>query len=183
MMRIGDRSGMAPGDALLVLASLAFVFAVAYPRLERVALHRRTAAVSFAVRTVQDGARRYWSEEGRWPAGDAEGQVPAEMAPQLPDGFSFQHADYTLTWDRWETLEALPVDSAQIPEPPILLGDVPAPAALDSLEVVPPRDIPLGGITVRASDPRILAALLEEFGPARAFLREGSWTLVLTPGP
>lgn len=184
MSRPDDRRGIATGDALLVLSVLALLFAAAYPRLERVAMRERADAIAYAANTVLDAARRYRVERAEWPRGADLGVVPEDLASVLPPGFSFEHRGWLLKWDRWDRVEAPPADPGLAAAIPELSENVPPPEApADSVQVARPTLVPLGGVTVRCDDPRVLAVLLERFGHARSFVRGDTWTLVIPPGP
>ena len=172
------RAGVTSGDVLLVVAGLALLAAAAYPRAARAFLGREVAAAQADVETVSGAAAAYRAQAGGWPAPTEAGEVPEELAPHLPPGFSFRSGPYTLEWGRWEALGSVAPRPA---EPPPGSPDALEPPQADSAAPPPPVQ-GLGALTVHADDERILAALLERFGPGRSFVRERSWTLVLPPG-
>jgi hypothetical protein len=45
----------------------------------------------------------------------------------------------------------------------------------------PPRAVQLAGITVHAAEPALLAALLRTYGREDSFVRDTTWTLILSP--
>ncbi|GMV05742.1 MAG: hypothetical protein AMXMBFR53_20190 [Gemmatimonadota bacterium] len=178
-----DRRGITTGDGLLALSVLALLLAATYPRIERAAMRKRADAIVQEANTVLEAARRYRVDRGEWPRGAEMGVVPEDLVTFLPPGFSFEHRGDHLKWDRWERVRAPAPDSAPavIPELP---EDAPPPeVAVDSVAVVRPTVISLGGLTVGSDDPRVLAVLLENFGHERSFVRGATWTLVVPPAP
>ncbi|HSW29892.1 MAG TPA: hypothetical protein VLH75_10460 [Longimicrobiales bacterium] len=175
------RGGVTSGDVLLALASLALVAALAYPRTERALLWRTVAAAQADVETIRAAAAAFRDDAGGWPAPAEAGKVPAEMAARLPPGFSFESGSYTLEWSRWERVDPPdPADPEGVVQPPPGGFEPVLPPPADSEVQVPVET--LGAVTVHASDERVLAALLERFGPSESFVRERSWTLVLPVG-
>lgn len=180
-MMPSSRRGIAPGDVLLGLSGLALMAALTYPRVERALMLRTADAVQADVETVQAAAAAHLAESGAWPASAEPGTVPVELTGRIPPGFSFQGEDYTLEWDRWQTVEDVAPTVVELP-PEEYESSVP-PTPTDS---VPDLEIPvetLGAVTVHSSDDRILAALLERFGASRSFVLDRTWTLVLPPPP
>lgn len=178
MSTLPRRAGFATGDVLLILAGLTLSAALAHPRIERALVRRQADQARAAVEAVGAAVAAFQREHASWPPSEGSGEVPTDLAAYLPPGFSFRAGAFTLEWDRWEAVGALPEEAAQ-PRP----EDVrePPAAAADSSVVFQPPVVAIGAISVGAEDERILAALLEGFGPSRSFVREGSWTLVLPP--
>jgi len=164
-------------DVFLGVAALALVVALAWPRAGRELLARRAFAVEADVETVQTAAGSFWAERHAWPVAADPGVVPPDLAGHLPDGFSFRGAGYVIEWERWETVEAPPPEAA--PKAPEVLLDSPLFLPSDSVPPVRPEVGEIGGVTVRARDTRLLAALLGHFGPQRSFVWDETWTLVL----
>lgn len=176
-----DRSGITPGDALLVLATLSLAFALAYPTLERKAMRDRAGAAGEAVEAVTQAALRYRNEHAAWPASADEGTTPPELTGYLAADVAFQAEGYTLKWDRWERVHEPPQpDAPAIAERSLLQGEPPPPPAPDSVSLETPTVLAVGTVTVVGGDPRVLAWLLERFGPGRSFVRDGAWTLVVS---
>jgi hypothetical protein len=171
---------MVVGDALLVLATLALVFALAYPRIRRTAMRDHIAQAVADVEAVVDAAARFRAEQGTWPPASESGTVPPPLAPYLPAGFSFTTSTFSLEMDVWETAREAP--PPELPPPPPTGQDAPPPPSADE---TPPSTVfgAMGGITVRADDPRILAGLMDHFAGGRAFLHRGGWTLIIPTPP
>ena len=178
MTRGSRRAGLAVGDVLLVVAGVALALAMAYPRLERVLMGSRVDAAQADVEAVGAAAAAYRAERHEWPPAAEFGVVPPDLVGFLPRGFSFQSAAYGLKWDRWETVASFPPQEA--PELRESLPDAVLPTPPDSLPLALLAIGTLGSVTVQSDDERILAALLERFGPSRSFIRGTAWTLVLT---
>jgi hypothetical protein len=177
------RDGATSGDVLLALAAVALVAAMAYPRVERALMWRAVEAAQADVEAVRTAAVAYRDEAGGWPAPAEAGATPPELAGHLPPDFSFRAGSYTLEWGRWEAVEQAPQqEAAEQPaaEPPPGATPPALPPQGDSLPEVQLPVETLGVVTVHADDGRLLEALLERFGTNRSFLREGSWTLVLS---
>ena len=165
-------------DAFLGLAALALVLSLAWPRVERALLERRVLAAQADVEAVRTAAAALRTARQAWPRSAGPGEIPPDLAGLLPDGFSFRGSGYVLGWERWETVAAPP------PEPtPIGFEELLTPPLVplaDSVGPVLPEVGELAGVTVRARDTRLLAALLDRFGSQRSFVRDETWTLVLT---
>lgn len=186
MTRPSPRAGFGSGDVLLALAAVALLAAAAYPRVERALMRHAAAGAQAHVEAVRAAAVSYRTEAGAWPAPAEAGVVPSELAGRLPEGFSFEPGAYTLEWGRWEAV-APPPEQPDQPEPTAadaLFGDTvpPLPPPPDSSGVAPVPVESVGTVTVHSQDERLLAALLERFGAGRSFVRDRSWTLVLSPG-
>lgn len=208
---VAARAGVARADIVLGLAGLALVAAAGYPRVERAGMERRSVAAGDAVEAVREAALSARGEDGAWPEGAPPGVVPGPLQHRLPPGFSFRVGPCTLQWARWEAPDADALAPTQDPPadeaiPPGLSrrllaaggAGFPSDSALagisgelaaslapaDSLAGTPPPIATLGTITVTSADARVLAALLDRFGTARSFVRDSTWTLVLSgPGP
>lgn len=178
-----DRRGITTGDGLLALSVVALLLAAAYPRIERAAMRERADAIAREANTVLEAARRHHDARGEWPRGAELGVVPEDLVTFLPPGFAFEHRGDHLKWDRWERVETPAPDSAPALVPEFPENAPPPEVAVDSVAVVRPTVISLGGLTVRSDDPRVLAVLLETFGHERSFVRGATWTLVVPPAP
>lgn len=178
-----SRLGVARGDVLLALSAVALLLTAIHPRVERALMVRHARAAGDAVETVRDAVRSALRDGDAWPEGAPLGTVPGSLRRHLPQDFSFRHTRYTLRWERWEAPEPEAATAVELPPddegpPPGLARQ----ALADSVPPAPPPIVSLGTITLVSEDPRILSALLERFGTSRSFVRESSWTLVLTGG-
>jgi hypothetical protein len=174
--RIG---GAIAANVFLLLAVACLAGAIAYPWMNRQAASRRMESVIAEVEVVRTAAEGFLRREDRWPRDDgAPGAIPTELAPTLPAGFSFDRDGYLLDWGRWDIVipASMPAEGGPENEDPDLSVDsIARPQGL--------RTRGIGGITVVSSDPGLRAVLLREFGPARSFVRDSSWTLVLGGEP
>lgn len=81
---------------LVVLGILSGIAVLRYIDLRNEAFSSQVAGELHAVRV---GAYNYWADRETWPAEVGAGQVPPELVPYLPGGFSFAAAKYTLDWE------------------------------------------------------------------------------------
>jgi hypothetical protein len=155
---------------------LALVLALAWPRAGQTMLARRVAAAQADVEAVRTAARSLEDRGRAWPAAAEPGVVPSGLAGHLPEGFSFRRGGYVLAWGRWEMVAGPP---EELPKTLTVPPDSPLTLPPDSVARILPEVEQLGGVTVQARDARLLAALLDHYGPRRSFVRDGTWTLVL----
>ena len=164
------------GSIPLILSVLALVCALSYPQVMRRALRLRVEHAVAAVQTVVDATERFHTEVGGWPDASGPGETAGGLAPYLPEGFAFDQNGYRLALRVWETPEEGP------PRRPASAGPGQAPVDITSTPPGPPFGS-FRGVTVRSSDPRVLAGLLDRFGVARSFIYNGTWTLVFAWSP
>ena len=83
--------------AMLVMGVLSSLAILKYIYLTRTAFAAKIAGEFVTVRLA---AYNYEADHNnQWPAETGPGTVPAEMAPYLPSGFTFQRTTYDLDWD------------------------------------------------------------------------------------
>lgn len=171
------KAWLTPGTALLVLACVAVVLAVASPWLRREAFTEHVDQTVSVIDSVRSAAERYREREGRWPGDSPAGMTPTELSDLLPDDVSFVAPTYRLDWNRWTTVTKIDVSQS-------------LPGSDAEPEAAPTPDSPTGpaysfgvlaGITVHSADEGLLAALLDRYGRTASFVRDSSWTVVLTP--
>jgi len=80
----------------VVLTILASMMVLRYIDLKHRAVSVKATTDMDLVRKA--GYARYY-DAGAWPSGSGAGTVPADLAPYLPNNFSFVHPDYTLEWE------------------------------------------------------------------------------------
>ncbi len=167
------------GNVFLLLAVACLAGAIAYPWLNRRASQRQFESVIADVELLRTAAEGFLGREDRWPRDDAApGAIPTDLTTALPAGFSFDGDGYLLDWERWDILitSSMPAEGGT--------EDEDADLTVDSIaRPQGPRTRGMGGITVVSSDPGLRATLLTEFGPARSFVRDSSWTFVLGGEP
>jgi prepilin-type N-terminal cleavage/methylation domain-containing protein len=88
-------------ELTIVLAVIAIVMAVAIPTYVEMVRETRAAEAIADLYAVRAAAYLYFGHHGSWPAEVATGDVPRELVPYLPRGFSFRRGAYTLDWDNW----------------------------------------------------------------------------------
>lgn len=176
MTRSNARRGGVAADVLLTLAVLSLFLALVYPWFARVRFQSRVDAAVSDVDAVEAAALQYHDLKGMWPPDGQTGVAPVELRPFLAAGLRMTRPRYRLRWDHWQTV-APPAPVAAPPPPPA----PDAPQNADSIPVPEPRFGTVVGVTVYTADASLLAALLDHYGAGRSFVRDSSWTLVLTP--
>ncbi len=172
-----SKRGSVAQDVFLGVGVLALILALAWPRVGQAMRARAVAAARADVEAVRTAALSLWEERRAWPAAADPGVVPVDLAGYLPEGFTFQRPGYALEWERWERVEEPPAeDTPNAAEGPL---DSPLVLPRDSVARLLPDIGELGGVTVQAQDARLLAALLDHYGPLRSFVRERTWSLVI----
>jgi hypothetical protein len=172
------RRGATFGDVLLSLSGAALFFALAWPWISNAILRSEADRVADEVASLRDAALQYRGVKGTWPPDGDPGAVPAELAPFVPTDLELVHPGHTLEWDAWETVTypAPPTDADLGPQ--TSLDD---PPRTDTLRTPPPVFGTVAGITVHTRDGRLLGLLQDRYGSERSFVRDSSWTLMLTP--
>jgi hypothetical protein len=178
MRRPSGRIGSTTGDRLVILSVLTLGAAFVYPRIAHRAFERQLDRTVAAVDAVRDAASRVRAENGDWPEGAEPGSIPAELAARLPGGFPFTTEHYTLQWTSWEITEDPPEAIPQAVASTLPEGDD-APEPDFAVPIVPRTIRAIGGLSVTARQPGLLAGLLERFGSTASFVRDSTWTLVL----
>ena len=151
--RANPRWGFTLVETLTVLLVASSVTRIAAPNVEVMVHRARAAEIVGDVRVLELAVFEHNAARRGWPATGRPGEIPASLAGYLPDEFTFEREDYTLTWRRWELRDGLP----DYPEIQALVG-----------------------VTVTVPDDEIGAALLEMAGPNRAHLTVGDhYTFIL----
>lgn len=168
------REGGALGNLLLVLAVLALLAAVVWPRLADRAFAARVDGVVADIEQLRAAVTEVRETTGTWPpTGPAEALAPT-IAVEPVDGST--DATAHVTWRRLESVE--------IPPPSTGIADS-VPEALDDVGQEVPAPVPAfyhrGAISVRGQDPSVLGVLMERY--RGSFVHDGVWTLVLPRVP
>ena len=170
--RRSDTRGVTTGDFVIGLSLLTLLLALVYPTLRARDFRGSLAETVSEVEAVRAGARRFLQMNGSWPAPEAPGAIPPELAGLFPGDTGLAREKYTLQWGRWEV-----VDYVEAP-PSNELRPVDAPPDSVGPELMPVvREI--GGIILHSSDGALLAELLQHYGTDASFVRDTTWTLVL----
>ena len=159
----------------LILAVALFVFAAIRPVRKAAAFEEARAALVADIEALRVAAERRVAEYDAWPTESAPGAIPPEVVAAFPGDSSLSGDGYTVEWSVLGF-----VTTVEQREP----TDLPAEAVgvIDSLPAMLVSTVrPSGLINVRASDPRILGALLDDYREEGAFVRDSVWSLVLPP--
>jgi prepilin-type N-terminal cleavage/methylation domain-containing protein len=109
-------------EVVVVLAIVSIVTRIALPSFQEATARARAAAALGDVEVVRTAAVNYYARTNEWPAEAPAGQVPPELAADLPEGFSFDRGQYQLDWDRWNLPGGLPGGPPSASGPHTLLG-------------------------------------------------------------
>jgi hypothetical protein len=88
-------------ELVIVVGAIALLANVGLPVIQNAAIAHRASCVVHDLERVRAAAERFHGETRDWPPTAPPGQTPAELASNLPPGFSFQSAHYQLAWERW----------------------------------------------------------------------------------
>jgi hypothetical protein len=104
----------------------------AFPAVSGLRRRAEAARIIADIHTVRSAALDHYAGYGSYPPGGQWGAVPPTLAASLPGGFTFGFRDVEYRWERWLLPGGLPAD---------------------------PSQTVLAGLTVRAPDAVLLAAL------------------------
>ena len=164
---------------LVFLSLLTLAFATAFPRLQERAFAQQLDGAVSAIEALRVAASNFEEQGLDWPAPSPPGVTPPELVSTFPAQYDLAADDYSLEWNRWETVDRQGRSEPGFPAP---ARSVPAPQ--DS----PPGSVPsllttrfrkIGSVTVYSGDPALLAGLLRHYGTSRSFVRDTTWTLVI----
>lgn len=113
-----NQKGMTLVELLFLLLLLATVLRVVIPQIQFSDLTSQGTPLAEAIIQVGEAATRFQAEVGAWPADAAPGEVPSELTPYLPPGFSFQGDGFYMDWDHWYLPDGVP----EQPRPSSLVG-------------------------------------------------------------
>jgi hypothetical protein len=178
-----------PGDALIGLALLTLVLASLLPSYRARAFDATVEDAVADIDRLRTAALQAYRLNGGWPPAMEPGRVPPGMSGVYGGDGTMVREAYVLEWRLWHRV-------ARVPAPPRAT----APASLDDDEVVPttprPGDAPPdsvgpelmpvvrpeGAIVVHSSQELLLAELLRLYGDTSSFVRDTTWTLLITAG-
>lgn len=181
MSRIG------PGDALIGLALLTLVVAALLPSYRARAFD---AAVEDAVADVdrlRSAALQAYRVNGQWPAPSEPGRIPAATSGAFGNDTTMIREAYVLEWRLWHRIDRVPAPPTP-PTPAPLDPDEAPPATVRPGDAPPdsvgPELVPMvraeGAVVVHSSQELLLAELLRRYGEASSFVRDTTWTLLVT---
>ncbi len=161
---------------LSLIVAIGLLIAAAVRPVQKAADYEaRRSRASAQVEALRRAAMQRRVDNGVWPTPSSAGEIPPEVLGAFPGDSVMAGEGYTLEWD----LIGL-VASSEAP-PAVELP----PQAIGVVDSLPPIVVEVvdrsGVIHVRSDDPRILAALLDEYRGAGAFVRDSTWSLVVPP--
>ena len=113
-----NRRGLTFVELMIVVTILGIVVNMALPRLHDVRRRAEAASVIRDFIVVRGAAFDHFANAGEYPPTGGWGQVPPELVPTLPLGFSFSEPNVTYRWRRW----ALGPKGPQLSGESVLLG-------------------------------------------------------------
>ncbi len=172
--RRSDTRGVATGDVIIGLSLLTLLLALVYPTLRARGFRGSLAETVSEVEVFRAGAERFRQVNDSWPAPEAPGAIPPELAGLFPGDASLAREKYTLQWGRWEVVDYVEAPPSSAPPPADAPPDTVGPELMPVVRQI-------GGIILHSSDGALLAELLQRYGTEASFVRDTTWTLVL-PG-
>ena len=109
-VRAADRAGFTLIELLVVMAVVGILAGLAMPNLQTVLTRARATELAGDMDVVRVATLSYHAERLTWPSESAAGNVPADLAPYLPDGFTFARDGYQLDFENWSIPGGLPGD-------------------------------------------------------------------------
>lgn len=95
------RNGFSLIELLIVMLIIGILASLGIPAYQSMIVRAQATKVAGDLNTIKVAAYNYAADQHQWPPETAAGQVPAGLAPYLPDGYTFTRADYTLDWEYW----------------------------------------------------------------------------------
>lgn len=95
---VRDRGGFSLAELAVTVMIVGILAGVALPNLRSALLDAQASRIVSDQRTVSLAAYEYLAENGTFPGSSGYGIVPPQMAPYLPDNFSFAHDGVTYAW-------------------------------------------------------------------------------------
>lgn len=148
----GRRGGFTLVELLVVAAIIGVLAGLAIPNLRTMVFRARAVEVAGDMEVVRVATLNYHADQLGWPGEAAEGSVPSELVPFLPENFSFSGDGYTLDFENWSLPGGLPGD---------------------------PSTNTLIGVSVNTADPALGNALVELLGSAVVFSVGNVHTVVI----
>lgn len=104
------QSGFSLIELLIVMAVVGILAGLALPNLRTVLVRARAAELAGDVDVVRVATLSYNAERHNWPSESSVGNIPADLAPYLPEGFTFARDGYQLDFENWSIPGGLPGD-------------------------------------------------------------------------
>lgn len=102
------RRGVTFVELLVVMIIIGLLARIAMPRYHEMKLQAIAAKAAGDFNAIKLAAYAFHTENQQWPAETGPGLVPAELVPDLPEGFSFDRDEYSIDWENWELPSGLP---------------------------------------------------------------------------
>lgn len=99
--RTGLRQGFTLIEMLIVVLIIGILASIALPHYQQVLLKARAAEAIGNMDAIRVAAYNYFLDNHAWPPDVNRGETPPELAPLLPDDFTFERDGYLLDWDNW----------------------------------------------------------------------------------
>lgn len=147
------RYGFTFVELLVVMIVLGLLSSLAVLRYVDLRHHARAAQVAADLESLRLAAYGAWYEHETWPSEAGPGQVPADLVPYLPQGFSFSQPEYTLDWENFVPPGGGPSGGMQV------------------------------GVVVTPSTPRLQKALEQTLGNKMPFVSMGGTLTFIIVGP
>jgi prepilin-type N-terminal cleavage/methylation domain-containing protein len=135
---------------VIVIGVLASIMVLRFIDLKHRAISARATTDMDIIRKA---AYSRFYDAGVWPAGSGQGIVPADLAPYLPNSFSFARPDYTLEWQNFVPPGGGPSASYQ------------------------------AAVRLTSQNPRLMQTLTHTIGSRSPYIMIGNDLLVIVVGP
>lgn len=108
--RDAKRGGFTLVELLVTVAIVGILAGLAIPNMRNVTVRARATNVFGDIRAVRQATLDYNANATAWPADQPVGDIPPEIVPFLPDGFSFQGDGFELDFQNTTLPFGLPGD-------------------------------------------------------------------------
>lgn len=162
------------GNLALVGAVALLIWAAVRPTLQEGRYQAEVHELASLVTEMTDATETQLQAAGSWPATAEPGVAPDGTAGRFGGAaLTTEHA--VLQW------RLLVVSSAQETVPEDLPPEASSLTVTDSIAaVLVTVPFEVGAVVVHSADERLLAEMLARYGPDESFVRDTTWTLVLT---
>ena len=102
------RRGVSFIELLVVMIIIGLLATLAMPRYHDMKLQAVAGKAAGDFHAIKLAVYAFHTENQQWPLEAGPGIVPPELAPDLPDGFSFNREEYSLDFENWQLPNGLP---------------------------------------------------------------------------